>query len=322
MKRFLQRLSRFHKSLQPYIHVFKEVRWELKYLKLKERQKPGKRMGVMRVDGRSYHGGMTDRFKGAISWWHYCEKNNLEFKLYYVHPFNLTDYVVPNEYDWTVKEEDIPDNWRDTRIFYARGEKGHRLERLKSEKNIWYYGNIDLGSTLGYAPYTNDWGKVFKKLFKPSPFVNKHLDELKLQIGNDYIAVVFRFQNLLGDFNEPYRKISDPKERENLIERVLNELDDIHKKEPGKTILVTSDSESFLTIAKKRDYVFVIEGKLVHMEFTEKDSGHTQLKSFLDFFMIANSSKVYSVVIGDMYKSDFPVYAAKVNGIPFERIEK
>ena len=322
MRGFLKKLSRFHKSLQPYIHVAKELRWELKYLKFKRVPKPEFPLGVMRVDGRAYHGGLTDRFKGAISWWNYCSKNHLQFKLHYNYPFKLLDYVVPNEYNWEIKEEDIPDSIFNTRIFYARGEKGHRLEKLKTRKNVWYYGNIDLGNNLKYPPYTDDWGKTFRHLFKPSPLLEQHLERCRSEINNDFVAVVFRFQNLLGDFNEPmYRTIKDQEERRSLISKALSELEKIHKRHKDKTLLVTSDSISFLAEADKKDYTYTIKGNLIHMEFTNNDSDHSQLKSFLDFFMISESSKVYSVVIGDMYKSDFPVYAAKVGGVPFERIE-
>lgn len=320
MRKLLRKLSNLNKKIQPYTHVAKEIYWELKYLKIKKSQKT-KQTGVMRVDGRAYHGGMTDRFKGAISWWHYCESHNLQFKLFYTHPFNLTDYIVPNEYDWTIDEKDIPDSIFDTRIFYARGEKGQRLKKLKTKKNVWYYGNIDVGNTLKYAPYTEDWGTVFNKLFKPSELLQRNLDKYGENIKGKYLAVVFRFQNLLGDFNEPhYRTINKEEERNRLINQSHEILKKIHNLNPEQTILVTSDSMSFLEQAAKKEFVYVIPGKLSHMEFTDKDTDYTQLKSFLDFYMISKASKVYSVVIGDMYPSDFPVYAAKVGGIPFERI--
>ena len=321
MRNLLGKLSKFNKQVQPYTHRIKELLWELKYLKFKK-SADSQPIGVMRVDGRGYHGGMTDRFKGAISWWHYCNKNNLIFKLFYNYPFKLTDYIIPNEYDWRIDEKDIPDSIYNTRIFYARGEKGKRLEKLKAMKNVWYYGNIDIGNTLRYSPYTDDWGKAFKKLFKPSPLLEKHLKKCQEQVKEEYIAVVFRFQNLLGDFNESfYRTIHNQEERRNLIDSALNELENIYRLNGNTPILVTSDSINFLEEANRKDYVYIIEGKLSHMEFINEDAAQTQLKSFLDFYMISRAKKVYSVVIGDMYKSDFPVYAAKVGGIPFERIE-
>ncbi len=36
--------------------------------------------------------------------------------------------------------------------------------------------------------------------------------------------------------------------------------------------------------------------------------------------MISKAEKVYSIVIGDMYPSEFPMYAAKINNVPFDRV--
>lgn len=314
-----KKLSREYKKLLPYTHCFKEMWWSVKYLRFRHSEKRQRRIGVMRVDGRGYHGGLADRFKGAVSWWNYCEKNDLDFRLHYVYPFKLTDYVVPAEYDWRIEEKDIPDSIFDTRIFYGRGEKGERLERVRTDKNMWYYGNLNLGDSLNYYPYNRPWGEIFKKLFKPSPLVESHLKKCREDIGGEYVAAVYRFQNLLGDFNEGHYKTLGEKERETLISRALEELNRIHEENPGMWVLVTADSGIFLEKAAMIDYVYVIPGKVEHMDFTPTDTDHTQLKSFLDFFMIAGARKVYSVVIGDMYWSQFPMYAALIDNVPFIR---
>ena len=46
----------------------------------------------------------------------------------------------------------------------------------------------------------------------------------------------------------------------------------------------------------------------------------TYLKSFVDFFMLAGSERVFSLGTSEMYPTEFPMYAAKVNGVPFERV--
>lgn len=300
-------------------HPLKELRWNLKYLKFKPRSAK-KRIGVMRVDGRAYHGGLNDRFKGAISWWNYCEKNGLDFRLYYVYPFNLTDYVVPNEYDWRIDEKDIPDSIHDTRIFYGRGENGKRLDRLRTNKNVWYYGNIDVSRVLPFYPYNRPWGEIFRKLFKPSELLERNLEVYRKEIGGEYVAVVYRFQQLLGDFNEfNYSKITNPEDAKRLISKALEELEKVHNENPGLKVLVTSDSARFLSAASEKPYVYVIKGKVEHMDCTDGDTNHTQLKSFLDYFMISEAQKVYSIVIGKMYRSEFPEYAAKIHDVPFIR---
>lgn len=320
IRNIAKKISRSYKKLLPYTHVFKELCWSLKYLRFKRGAAMGRRVGVMRVDGRGYHGGMIDRFNGAISWWNYCEKNGLDFRLHYVYPFKLTDYIVPNEYDWRIDEKDIPDGAFDTRIFYGRGEKGQRLERLRTKKHIWYYGNTNLGDSLNYAPYNRPWNEAFKKLFKPSELVDRHLAKCREEIGGNYVAVVYRFQNLLGDFNERwYRTITDVDERQSLVDRCLEELEKVHEENSEMKVLVTADSVEFLALAAQKSYVYVIPGKVEHMDFTDGDSNHTQLKSFLDFFMIAGAERVYSIVVGDMYTSQFPQYAARLNDVPFER---
>lgn len=44
------------------------------------------------------------------------------------------------------------------------------------------------------------------------------------------------------------------------------------------------------------------------------------LKSGLDFYMLSEAQKIYRIGTPYMYPSEFPVYAAKVHGIPFESI--
>ncbi len=315
----LRKIFKFYKRIQPSSHVLKEKIWTIKYLKFKGNgDKP--RVGVMRVDGRGYHGGLTDRFKGAVSWFNYCESHGIDFRIFYVYPFNLTDYVVPNEYDWRIEEKDIPDGMSETRIFYARGEKGRRLERLNTKKSIWYYGNMDLGKSLNHEPYDRPWGKIFKKLFRPSDLLSAHLKICHEQIGGDYVAAVYRFQNLLGDFNEyQYKQLRSEEEKRKLMAKAIEELDKIHEENPGMRVLVTSDSHVFLSEASTKSYVYFIPGTVEHMDCTDSDTEHVQLKSFLDFFMISEARKVYSITIGKMYRSQFPEYAAKINDVPFIR---
>lgn len=319
-KPVVARLRRLLKNLQFAVHPIKERIMELKYLDFKP--SGGRRgIGIMRVDGRVYHGGLNDRFKGAISFWNYCQKNGLDFRIHYIYPFNLTDYVIPNEHDWRIDQKEIPSSIHDTRIILGRGESGKRLDRLKTTKNIWYYGNIDISKTLRQPPYDTPWSESFHKLFRPSPLLENHLEKCRAEIGGDYIAVVYRFQNLLGDYNEySYRTIQNEDKATQLINRSLEELEKIHQENPGMRVLVTSDSSRFLGMANRKDYVYIIPGKLEHMDCIATDTDHRQLKSFLDYFMISEARKVYSVVIGDMYKSDFPEYAAKINDVPFIRI--
>lgn len=317
-------LHQINRNLRPRKNRLKEHFLMMKYLRWGKRDRQ-RGIGVMRVDGRVYHGGLNDRFKGAVSWWNYCQERGLEYKLLYTYPFDLTDYVVPNKYDWRINESEIPDSIFDTRIFFGRAENGRRLAKLKTRKNIWYYGNLDISLGLDYPPYNTPWGEIFNYLFKPSERVQQELDKLKLKIGSKYVAAVYRFQNLLGDFAEyKYKSIEDSEQRNQLINRALQELEKVHEQNPDMRVLVTSDSLTFLEKAIGLPYVFVIPGDMEHMDSTQvgEQNKYQYLKSFLDYFMIAGAEKTYSIVIGKMYRSEFPEYAAKINNHPFIRIRK
>ncbi|PZP48656.1 MAG: hypothetical protein DI598_09675, partial [Pseudopedobacter saltans] len=85
-------------------------------------------------------------------------------------------------------------------------------------------------------------------------------------------------------------------------------------------ILVTADSILFLEQLKNRRNIFVFPKKIVHMDWISNAGYESYLKSFLDFYLIAGASMVFSISTEEMYKSDFPKYAAMVNNVPFERI--
>ena len=302
-----------------YSHIAREFLYRFRYLKF-SKNRCVRQLGIAMIDGRCWHGGMCDRFKSIISFYQYCESRGIEFKINYTSPFNLANYLLPNEIDWQIDKEDLPDSIFPVRPFIGTSECGERLYRLNTNKSILYYGNRDLAAFGKIPRTTEDWGVIFNRLFKPSPKLQHNINMLCKSIGCPYIAVVYRFQNLLGDFKEYDFAELDVKAKQKLIEKSLNTLNKIHEASPLKLILVTSDSQTFLREAAKKDYTFVIPGTVVHMDNTKRDDNDTQMKSFLDFFMISKAEKVYSIVIGDMYPSEFPMYAAKINNVPFDRV--
>lgn len=325
---YVNRLMRiFYKTLE---HIIKERILALKYMHLFRRgeKKPEKQMLVMMVDGRHYHGGMCDRFKGIVSSYAYCKQRGIDFRINYTYPFPLTDYLIPAEYDWTLREGDMSNCIWDSRIMYYRSEYGKRLLRLKTGKQIHYYGNTDFLELLNETGGTSyRWGELFKELFRPTELLSSNLNRLHESIGGPYNAAVFRFQNLLGDFPEyKFKPLETEEERRSLIEKCLNAIRDIISRHPdGMPLLVTSDSRSFLEKAAGIKEVFIIPGSLIHMDGGNNTDSQTKsasfLKSFLDFFMISEASHVSCIMTGKMYNTQFPAYAAKVNDVPFERIK-
>ena len=309
-------------------HRFKEMFYGLKHLSfhndMEDVDESERRAVISMIDGKMWHGGLTDRFKGIVSGMLFAEYMNRPFRIHYTFPFQLTDYLLPNEYDWRISEKNLSKSFLHVRPVCTRHEKGDRMLKVIANGQIRFYSNVDITSVLKFPPFNQEWGDVFNRLFRPSPLLQTELDRHTRSIGDEYIAMAFRFQNLLGDFEEyEYGEIDDHTYRERLIEANLYEIRKTIESERSRNrnprILVTSDSACFLEKASVLPEVYSIMGKSAHID--TKGTGNTNhIKAFVDFFMITKAREVISVTIDDMYPSDFPNYAAKVGNIPFRRI--
>ena len=270
-----------------------------------------------------YVGGMVDRFKGIISTYAWCKQRNLEFRIRHIFPFELAEYLEPSQYDWRLKDNEFTTSIWDATLMRARGEYGRRLIRKKQvKKQIHYYGNRDFLPQINQAGGTNyTWGELFQELFQPCKELASIVDLKMNAIGKPYIAAVFRFQNLLGDFQEyKFSTLNDDKSREALIGKCLVGLIDLQKRYSGIPVLVTSDSSTFINRASKLSGVCSVGGERVHIGCTSDATYDTYLNSFIDFYMLANSQRIFSIGTNEMYPTQFPMYAAKVNDVPFERV--
>lgn len=288
---------------------------------------------ISMIDGEGYHGGLCDRFKGIISLYAYCKHRHLPFRIKHTCPFKLEDFLSPASYDWRLKDGEYTDNPLYCKVLYMKGEHlARRLLKAKTRRQIHFYTNRDLLDCINDAYGGSgraEWGNLFRELFQPGDELQERLSSIKkeLGLGNGYVAAVFRFQNLFGDFSEyGYRPMTDEKKREQLVARCLDAIRQLRDKHPGKQVLVTSDSITFLHIAEQVDGCHIIPGKLAHMGGNKTGlpancSPHEiYMKSFLDFYMLTEAQKIYRIGTTQMYPSAFPIYAAKVNGIPFESI--
>lgn len=313
-----------NKRIVELSHVVSEFFFRLKnYSWFRHGAVPADHILVFNVDdSRMYSGGLADRFKGAVSAYAWCKSNGIAFRIRYIHPFQISDYLVPGSYDWRLKDGEYTRCLRDARVFYARGEHGRRFLKLREKRQIHYYGNMDILPVVN-ARYGTDyrWGELYKELFTPGEAIRAQLEDLKKKIGQPYVSAVFRFQNLLGDFQEySFKSEQDEERKQAVISKCMDGIRKIRTSHPGMPVLVTSDSSTFLKMASELQGVHIIPGRVVHVGSSSGESFDTYLKSFVDFYMLSGSSKVYSLYTEEMYKSEFPMYAAKVEDIPFERI--
>lgn len=297
-------------------HRLKEKFWALKWFDFKMPAEKGTPALISCIDGRCFHGGLCDRFKGIVSTYLFCKKNNIPFRIHYIYPFNLEDYLEPNRYDWRLKSGEYKDNiWTSAILYLVADGSPKRLYRPKS-KQVHVYANRD---TTCLQDSTAQWGILFKELFKPSKLLSDAIE--KLNFGQ-YVALVFRFQNLLGDFKEYHFQPLDTSEQSRLLTICQNAVIQMSEKYPDKNLLVSSDSFRFLNAVQSIPRVHIVPGKLAHIDTPIKENSTKDvfLKSFVDFFMISKAEKIFCIGTKQMYSSEFPLYAAKLNDIPFERI--
>lgn len=135
------------------------------------------------------------------------------------------------------------------------------------------------------------------------------------------MSITFRFQNLLGDLHERYAtELPTKNEKDDYIKHCISAIEKVHNsnKERFDKILVTADSQLFLSYAKKLPYVYIVPGKITHIDFPGNNTGMAHIKDFLDLFMISNASHVYFYCYGKMYHaSHFARTAALIGNRPY-----
>ncbi|MCD7973191.1 MAG: hypothetical protein LUG18_11100 [Candidatus Azobacteroides sp.] len=282
------------------------------------------KMIIAMMDGKIYHGGLADRLRGIITTYHYCKEHQVDFRIHHTNPFNLKDILIPNHYNWEINPEDISYNssdsypvYIDSSVYYEKDMNFQkRVARKKLGKN---YKQIHIYTNMYYSDHL--FGTLFNELFKPGPALQTLLDENLKKTGKEYISLSFRFQGLLDENFLEGRALESEEKKEELINKCLEKIKEIRLQYSDiPTFLVTADSERFIRAVKKLDFVYIIPGKIGHMDNKEEKDVSVHLKTFVDFFMLANSQKIMLLVTGNMYRSGFAKRAAKLYDTPFEEI--
>lgn len=281
------------------------------------------------IDGSTKSGGLADRLRGIISTYAVCKKYGLTYKLNFTYPFNLQEYLEPAEYNWKIDDADICRNLEYSDIIILDTTEDSLYQFNKQKKFLEHKlccSNLKqkhVYTNAGFA-YSLDYSSLFQELFKPSARLNKSLEKQKKILGDSYISVSARFLDLLGDFNETFgygSKLSDSDSKK-LISDSLEQIEKIHSRYPDRKILVNSDSNIFLLAASKYDYTYSIPGTITHIDNNQNDDCYQRYeKTFLDFFMIANASKIFLLKGKLMHRSGYPFAASKLYNKEFNVIE-
>lgn len=307
-------------------HVLEEQR-EIKKIKAKYKNNAafdGKRTVITMFDG-FIAGGLCDRLRGVVSLYQTCKERNIDFFVYFISPFNLEEFMVPNTYNWIINKNNLKFDNKSKPVF-LHSQVGNEEEGMKQratvEKTIQQdFNQFHFYTNAHYSLYSDNYSQCFKELFKPSEKLQNELN--KYYINEPYISVSFRFLQLLNDFEERYinlYNILPAEERNLLIKKSLQLLKNLYDKEK-KLIFVATDSKTFLAEASQLPFVFIVDGEIAHVDATDNSSFEANKKTFIDFYMIADAAKVYLAHSGQMHYSGFPKNAALLSGKEFEVIE-
>lgn len=279
---------------------------------------------IFMADGRKRHGGLADRLRGIVSTYKYCLEHQIDFRIHFISPFQLEELLIPNKYCWKIQENEISYNSSSSLPVYINSnlhsKNDKAFQRKMAEKYFAKdYKQIHVYTNMYYAD--DEFGALFNELFRPAPALQAWVDENFRLIGEKYIAFSFRFIGLLGDFCEGKKYSLSLDKREELCNKCINKVIELRRIHPEvHKFLVTADSEYFLRQIAKLDFVHVLPGKVGHMDNIVQDNLEVHMKTFLDFFMLSKSQKIYLLVTDNMYKSGFARRASKLNGVLFEEI--
>jgi len=303
------------------VHRIKETFMRFRYYQFSFFRKNKQQLYIAVFDEKRTGFGLADRLKGIISLYAFCKIKNIPFRCAFTFPFDLSLFFEPNQYDWQLKDGEKSLFSSDVRVLIVQGEgNGRRLLWLNTKKQVHAYLNRD------YLPLYEkkfnvsfDWGELFQELFKPTEKLNARINVHLERINSNYIACVFRFQSLLGDFKEYHFPTLSSGGQQTLMDTCMETLCLLRGKH-HLPILVTSDSSKFLSYVSGLENIFPVSGKVVHLDCTHDAPEEVYMKSFVDWMLLSKADKIYNVVSGKMYPSAFPLYAAKINNVPFERI--
>ena len=277
-------------------------------------------------DGRIDHCGMTDRLRGIVSAYDVAKQLGYDFRIWFVNPFRLEDYLLPNEVDWRIDESEISYNPADSHVMYCGSNDTH-VERFfqrlwfkkcfqEAPRQVHVYTNAHL------LPYGQRFGQRFHELFRPSPALLQAVQSYTAPLQGGYYTMSLRFQRLLGDFHERDGVDIAADEQQRLMDRCISKIDELHRSlDPEKKIMLMSDSVRFLEYAASRlPYVRYVPGKVLHIDFCDSTPDDVNLKLFADILIISQAERAFLLQTGQMYNSGFPRRAAQVGNIPFKHI--
>lgn len=86
---------------------------------------------IFYLDPSIGHPGLADRLKAILGCYHIAQKNHMGFRIVFNFPFELSDYLFPNEVDWRCREEDVRFSLVNSRFFDYEGKMSKLQSKLQ-----------------------------------------------------------------------------------------------------------------------------------------------------------------------------------------------
>lgn len=277
-------------------------------------------------NGAILSGGLADRLKGILSTYILCKEKGWQFKLLFNDPFPMEIFMVPNTYDWTIDKENVFfDRSHSTPITMEITEESPYQARKQKQ---WLSQQIAKARTPQVHIYTNamfayiyDFSAAFKELFRPSERLQKTISKQLDALQHSYVSISARFLNVLGDFTDTVQIDPLPERiQQELLNRCIRCIQHCHELNPGKTILVNSDSKTFLKEASKLPYTYVTKGLITHLD-TDCNDAETIYeryeKTMIDYLLISEAEIIYRIDGKWLHASGYPLSASRIHNRPF-----
>lgn len=288
----------------------------------------GKKTVVFLCNGFVEHGGLADRLKGIVSTYAVCKDLGLDFRILFTSPFRLTDYLLPNGYNWQIDEKDVLfDSAVSEVVALEIGEETEWQGRKQYEYLRRHIGKSSASQvhvcTNAHFCYYGDFSALFHELFRPTPRLQSVVTDCISAMAPCYISVSARFIGNLGDFVDTQKADALPqKDRELLLGKCMEQVETLHRLHPECRILVCSDSEKFLNVAETLPYTYIYKGEIRHLDVPADECNYgTFEKTFVDFLLIAGAAEVFRLDTCWTHSSGFPYMASRVGSRPFHSIK-
>ena len=273
---------------------------------------------IIFVADRRRMGGFADAMRGLCNLYHIAKSLNVDFFVDWTCPSDLTNYLIPNKYNWLLQGNEKRYDESEKTIIDFRSNLNLDTSLTDKVSTLLKEFNCVSVRTEDHRREKN-YGANFDELFKPTDYLQSLIDLHLSALGTEYISVHLRFGNLLGDFNDTkdLPPALSTEEQASLIGRCKDRILQIHQENQNSKIFVASDSKKFIDTVAPLNFVYTTPGEIVHSSYDRNKSVEDHTKTFLEYYLLTYSKRIYSVLEGQMYNGGFARRAALHRKIEF-----